>query len=190
MSFIFDSRVLSVYTSMTFLMFTPLYDTLDTKTFNIVFVIADALSRGSALAPFLVRFRMMQVKNLSGRETLLGQVLMGTLAICGGGLLHSWIVLKKPVQASSWNFHIALVVVIVMVSLFEIEEKTAWGIQSIIVRYLPDLSIGLDEKKFIACCILSVGFLMNPAHRIRNRIPKINIEKSKKKRNSFNKKHV
>ena len=64
-----------------------LLDSLPTRVRSTYFHVIDALSRGYALVRFLSSLRLLQLSNGSGCS-LVGQVILGTIYLTGGGLSY------------------------------------------------------------------------------------------------------
>jgi hypothetical protein len=140
--------------------------------FGSVFSVIDAMSRGAAIPGFLQSFRDIQDGGLnanlalSGRNSLPGQFILGTLAASGGGLIYIWVFRSTPFASPGWNMYITTCVVLLVIALLDSVDESPQAIglfvQSIAASTGVHYSYSIRELKFIASLILSIGFLLKP----------------------------
>jgi hypothetical protein len=170
MLFFFDNLVFGLYASTTIVVArTPLFTLLDInfKSIQKLFVIVDALARAFVMPSFLIDFRMLKPTNFSGKDTVLGQLVLTTLYVTGGGFLFSWCFKREEFKIGGWFLRVIVFATGFLILLFEIIESShgspLYSTRQLLIKNRVDLdAVGLEHIQFLTACIVTVGFLVRP----------------------------
>ncbi|KAI8911817.1 hypothetical protein EDD86DRAFT_203347 [Gorgonomyces haynaldii] len=149
-----------------------------------LFQLIDAMNRGAALPQFLFGFRNLQAKQFYGRDSIVGQFLLGTLSITGGGLTYVWIFRNNPYSHPGWSLYISMLVVLVVISLLDANENQSKALGDMIVYLGQQLGLptifSVQELKLISFILLWTGFMFRP----RDPAPIVVEEQKRQRRKS------
>jgi hypothetical protein len=168
MLFFFDNLIFGLYGMATIVVArTPLFTLLhiNFKSIQKLFIIVDALARAYVMPSFLIDFRMLQPTNLSGKDSLLGQLVLTTFYVTGGGFLFSWFFRQDEFKIGGWFLRVIAFATAILVVLFEIIESShgssLYLVRQFLIQNHVDLdSVGLEHIQLLTACIVTVGFLV------------------------------
>jgi hypothetical protein len=158
----FSSRIIPVYTLTAWVMsgdsivFREM-ENIPLAAKNLLFLLIDALSRGFALSKFLVTLRSTDC-------SIVGQFVLGTLAITGGGLLYNWFVLKNSYKIGGYPFNVICGVVLANIFFMEVMDSDKTSILHEIRVILENYNFLLPatETKVVTSYAIYCGFLLQP----------------------------